>query len=248
MRKPIIFILLLTTLLGAEAFRTVSFPSADSLTVTGDLYLRGDEKKPFIILFHRARWSRGEYREIAPRLNKLGYRCLAVDQRSGDEINGVVNETAALAARKGLSTDYLGAYGDMRAALDYVVKTYHPKKIIVWGSSYSASLVFRLAAENPGKIHALLAFSPGEYMVRLYKSDHYIRDFAARVNIPVFVTSAKNEENFWTDIFAAVKSRDKVSFLPGAEGFHGCEALWPEHPVSKEYWPAVEAFLEKYGK
>ena len=37
----------------------------------------------FIVMFHQAGWSRGEYREIAPKLVAKGYRVLAVDQRAG---------------------------------------------------------------------------------------------------------------------------------------------------------------------
>ena len=46
---------------------------------------------PVLVLFHQAGWSRGEYREIAPKLNELGYICLAIDQRSGKGVNGVAN-------------------------------------------------------------------------------------------------------------------------------------------------------------
>ena len=33
-----------------------------------DLYIAHDASAPFILLFHQAGWSRGEYLEIAPKL------------------------------------------------------------------------------------------------------------------------------------------------------------------------------------
>jgi len=73
-----------------KAYQEVEFASLDGLKVTADVYASSnDPSKPFIILCHQARWSRGEYREIAPKLNKLGFNCMAIDQRSGDSVNDV---------------------------------------------------------------------------------------------------------------------------------------------------------------
>ena len=85
----------------SEAQQMVTFFSSDGLTVTADLYLK-DKSYPFIILFHQANFSRGEYQETAPKLMKLGYNCLAVDLRSGKEVNFIKNETAAKAHEKNL--------------------------------------------------------------------------------------------------------------------------------------------------
>ena len=93
-------ILTATTL---PAMETVTFPAADGLAVTADLYLAHDKEAPFVILFHQAGYSRGEYGQIAPRLNGLGFNALAVDQRSGGAAKGVMNETAALARAPGIA-------------------------------------------------------------------------------------------------------------------------------------------------
>ena len=62
--------------------------------MVADLYRQSlGADAPLIVLCHQAGGSRGEYREIAPRLNKLGYQCLAIDQRAGGQVKGVVNET-----------------------------------------------------------------------------------------------------------------------------------------------------------
>ena len=49
--------------------------------------------RSYYVLFHQAKYSRGEYFEVAPKLNKMGFNCLAVDLRSGGEINGIPNKT-----------------------------------------------------------------------------------------------------------------------------------------------------------
>jgi len=85
-RKTVIFLLLFfaTTLISSD-FKTITFPSSDGVKITADLYiLHTDKNTPFIVLFHQAGFSRGEYREITPKLNRLGFNCMAIDQRSGD--------------------------------------------------------------------------------------------------------------------------------------------------------------------
>ena len=74
--------------------KTIEYPSKDGLKITADLYeSKKSNSDTFILLFHQAGWSRGEYNETAPKLNNLGYTCLAVDQRSGGEVNNVTNQT-----------------------------------------------------------------------------------------------------------------------------------------------------------
>ena len=219
---------------------TVTFPTTDNLTVTADLYWTGDATKPFIILFHQARYSRGEYLEIAPKLNALGYNCLAVDQRSGNAANGVTNETAKAAKAAGLSTNYPDAYADLEAALSYVVSTYAPEKLLVWGSSYSSSLVLILASEHPDEISAALSFSPGEYFKL---DDKMVAEYAKNITQPVFITSAKSEEKDWRPIADQITSAGSTFFVPQASGMHGSSTLNDNVSGHEEYWSAVESFL-----
>ena len=218
----------------------VTFPTTDQLTITGDLYWTGDAAKPFILLFHQADYSRGEYREIAPKLNALGYNCLAVDQRSGGAVNGVVNETFKAAKTAKLPTGYTDAYPDLESALSYVIKTYAPERLIVWGSSYSSSLALILASQHPSEVSAVLAFSPGEY----FKLDgKKVADFAANIAQPAFITSAKSEGKSWRGIAEKITSQGSVFFVPEASGRHGSSALLDQSSGHEEYWTAVEAFL-----
>jgi TonB family protein len=228
----------------ADGFRRISLESANRLQITADLYApHQDPATPFIVLFHQAGWSRGEYREIAPRLNRLGFNCLAVDARSGDEINGVVNESAQRARDRSLGGAYLDALPDLEAALARVRTDYPGARLIAWGSSYSASLALRIAGEKPGLVDAVLAFSPGEYFAKEGKPGTWVRDAAAKITVPVFITSARREEPNWAPIYAAIPEGKKSSYLPETDGNHGSRALWKEFDDSKGYWHAVAEFL-----
>ena len=172
----------------------VTFPSKDGLEITADLYLAHPASHPMIILFHQARWSRGEYREIAPKLNKLGYNCIAIDQRSGGEVLGVTNKTYKRAVEKGVSTKYTAALKDMNAAIDHVKENYpNAKKLIIWGSSYSSALVLKIAGDR-NDVDAVLSFAPGEYFRDEGKPSNYIVQSAENILVQAFITYAKNDK------------------------------------------------------
>ena len=202
------------------AQKTIDFPSKDGLLITADYYeVKGSET--FILLFHQAGWSRGEYKEIAPKLNTLGYSCLAIDQRSGGAVNSVTNQTNQRAVAAGKETTYLDAFQDIEATVAYVKKAYSPKKIIIWGSSYSSSLVLKYAGDHPDQIDAAMAFSPGEY----FGKDDFIKNSAAHIKVPTFITSAQNEQDNWAAINEAIPTTTKVTYVPATAGNHGSRAL-----------------------
>ena len=215
--------------LGNVSVKTITFAATDGLKVTARLYAPFLGDHPFVILYHQAGWSRGEYKETAFNLNAMGFNALAVDQRSGGTVNGIRNQTHARAKRKKLPTTYLDAYADMEAALSFVKQAFRPKQLLLLGSSYSAALVFRLAAEHPQAIVGVLAFSPGEYFAKLGTSATYIQGFAKQLEIPVFITSAREEKTDWQAIYDAIPGANKTAYLPTTTtGQHGSRALWPD--------------------
>ena len=222
---------------------TTTFSTEDGVTVTADLYLIENEEAPFIILFHQAGYSRGEYLEIAPKLNELGFNCMAIDQRSGKGVNGIENSTFKNASQLGKKTKYPDAIPDLEAALQFVRNKYNPSKLIIWGSSYSAALVLYIGSKHPNEVHGILSFSPGEYFTI---DNQKISSFLSKIPCPVFITSAKNEQENWQEMYDAIKS-DKIYFLPKIKGKHGSKALWESSDEHKDYWLAVTQFLEKYN-
>jgi dienelactone hydrolase len=215
--------------------KTIEFPSLDGLTVTADQY-HIDSTKPVIILCHQASFSRGEYKDIAPELNKLGFNCIALDQRSGNSAQGVTNETARRAQQEGKGQSFLDAEQDIIAAVDLFSKAYD-QKVILWGSSYSSSLVLKIAGAK-SQVSKVLSFSPGEYLTGVS-----VRNEAGKINIPAFLTSSKAEAAQTKAIFDNIPSSDKTQFVPNGAGRHGSSALWPTENDQAEYWVAVKAFL-----
>ncbi|NRB76086.1 MAG: alpha/beta hydrolase [Verrucomicrobiales bacterium] len=247
---------LTTTLVASAVFvsmaqaspETITFPSSDRVTITGDLYLASENKQtPFILLFHQADSSRGEYSEIAPKLAAEGFNCLAIDQRSGGTNQGIDNATLKSAEAAGVRTGFPDALPDLLAAAKYARNNHAEGPIIAWGSSYSAALVLKLAGDYPSGFAGVLAFSPGEYFGSFGMSERWIQTSAKNITAPAFVTSAKNEEPQWRPIFDAIPATTvKTSYLPPTKGQHGSKALWAEFPDHEGYWDAVMQFLEQW--
>lgn len=228
-------ILFFPALVFAE--QTLTFASEDGVVITADFYAskKDVKQKTLIILFHQAGSSRGEYKTIAPRLTQLGYDALAIDQRSGNSFAGVMNKTAVEAD---VGRNFIKALPDMRAAINYGHDKLNAERIIIWGSSYSASLSLVLAGRQVSNVDGVLSFSPGEY----FNGKLSIKNEAKKISIPVFITAARNETAQWQPIIEGI-SADKTGFVPKGEGKHGSSALLSQD--SEEYWQAVTLFLTK---
>ncbi|WP_456378529.1 serine aminopeptidase domain-containing protein [Lutibacter sp.] len=212
--------------------------SKDSLPITADIY-EVDNKKPTVLLCHQARFSRGEYKNTALKLLELGYSCIAIDQRSGKEANGVINETALAAEERNLPTNYLDAKQDIEAAIDYMYEMNGQQPIILVGSSYSATLAL-LIGNKSEKVKAIVAFSPGEY----YKSID-IKNSIKNIDKPIFVTSSKKEITALTELVSLIDTTYVTHYKPIVEGIHGSKALWKTTNGNEAYWQAFSSFLKK---
>ncbi|MEA3419381.1 MAG: dienelactone hydrolase family protein [Campylobacterota bacterium] len=242
MKKLLLAFVFLLSVLTANEYEKVEFPSEDGLLISAHLYSDHNRSKPFILLFHQATYSKGEYLEIAPKLTKMGFNVMAVDLRSGDKINGVENETSDRAFEKDLDISYLATIPDIQASISYTKKHFSKGKLLIWGSSYSAGLVLYIASQTPG-IDAVLSFSPGEYYKKREKQ--FIQNHMANLTVPVFITSAKDEKMNWWVIFQAITSKEKSYFLPQTKGVHGAKALWENNSDHQRYWNAVKKFLKE---
>ncbi|NSW44943.1 MAG: dienelactone hydrolase family protein [Bacteroidales bacterium] len=218
---------------------TITFWASDSLPVTASYY-ENDVNKPYMLLLHQAGYSKGEYKETAPRLMNLGYNCLAVDLRSGDQVNFIQNETAKEAKKRKLSTEYLEAQKDIEAAINYAYNK-SKKPVILVGSSYSASLALLIAKGNE-KVKAVVAFSPGEYFGSNFKVQSQLKGF----DKPVFIASTQREYPYITDLAKNIPDNLKTMFKPQeGQGEHGSKCLWTSSANNKEYWLAILMFFNK---
>ena len=211
---------------------TLQFPAPDGLPIYADLYHK-DRGLPVVLLCHQAGSSKGEYATIAPRLNKLGFNCMAIDQRSGGSAFMGENLTAKEAESRKLPTKYIDAEQDITAAIEYAFA-------MLLGSSYSASLALKVGGQNP-KVWAVASFSPGEY----FSDKQLIGQAAQKLNKPTFISSSKEEAAATKMIFDKVRSSEKAQFIPVGKGEHGASALLDSNPNAAEYWKALEGFLNK---
>lgn len=215
----------------------VSFDAKDGVKIYGDFRRAEGQSRATILLFHMAGSNKSEYAPLAPILNKAGFTTLAIDQRSGGDLWGDVNETAAK-ARGG--ADFADAIPDLEAAIAYG-STQHSGPVAVWGSSYSSALVFIAAARHP-EVKALLAFSPAEYI-----QGYSIEKEATKLTIPVFITSAPDggEISSGEALAKAVPGRKTVQYIP-KHGVHGSATLRTDQDPqgAAENWKHVMAFLD----
>ena len=213
----------------------VKLHAQDGVLISGLVY-EAAHPKAIILLFHQAGSSKAEYTTIAPRLAAAGYTALAIDQRSGGSLYGP-NETVA---RLGKPATYEEAKLDLVAALDWAVPRHLP--IILWGSSYSAALVFEVATEHPNEVSAVIAFSPGEYL----DDGGAVASAASRVHVPIYVTSASDADEILIGraILSASPAHIKAQFVPKF-GVHGSSTLIEaRNPKgADENWDHVLAFL-----
>lgn len=227
-------------------------PSDSSLVLTAPdgvkIYARSypaqNAHAPVLLLFHQAGSGKSEYAPIAPRLVELGFNVLAVDQRSGGDLYEPGNETVAHLGAS--APDFMSALPDLETALTWARRTYPATPVYLLGSSYSAALVFLVAARHPREVAAVIAFSPGEYL----DNKTAVHAAARQVRVPVFIDSSsdKSEIDAARSIYAAVASPKKVQFVPPS-GIHGASTLREDRDPggAPANWAALSAFLRNLG-
>ena len=212
--------------------KTIEFPAADGLLITGDLY-EVNKNSPIILLCHQGGANRNEFLDIARNLNEMGYNCFAIDQRSGGDFAGKTNLTFKRATEKGISTKMQDAGPDLTAAINFLHKRYN-KRVIVLGSSYSASLAL-IEAESNSNVKAVISFSPGAAAISKAISN---------IKVPFLITSSKEEAPRLTKMIGSIQLKNKQrQYIPTTEGFHGASTLWNGQKGAEEYWKEVAQFL-----
>ena len=222
----------------------VSFAAADGVRVYGDVYASAAGKTaPTILLFHQAGGdARGEYLRIAIRLLDEGYNVIAVDQRSGGDRFGGENRTVA--ALDNAEFGYCDAYPDLEAALTYAREAGFSGPLAVWGSSYSAALVFQLGAKNAQEVDAILGFSPAagpplaDCALRPYLEDLAVSALALRPRREYEIESVRKQMEEFDSVGVQTYVADP--------GVHGSSMLSDERvqASTEATWTVVLEFLK----
>lgn len=235
-----------SSLLGARVARAepVTLVAVDGVKVFGEVWRAAGAKAPIVLAFHQADSSSAEYAPIGPRLVAAGFTVLAIDQRSGNGAFGGTNRTAAALGR---DASYDEALPDLEAALAWAKANGGGAPVVVIGSSYSAALVFVLAAAHAGEIAAIAAYSPGEYL----NGKRTVRDAAARIRVPVLVDQASSADEIAQSkaIVAALKSSDKRQVV-ARPSTHGASTLRADANAAgaEAHWAALLPFLARFNK
>lgn len=248
MRTLVFRLLVALSMLGcaaAHSAETVTLTAADGVKVFGDVYRAAAATPPVIVCFHQAESSAAEYAPIAPRLAQAGFTVLAIDQRSGGDHFGGTNRTVAAL---GKAAGYDAALPDLEAALAWAQREARGAPVIVWGSSYSASLVFRLAAAHPREVSGVVAFSPAEYL----EPKGSVAKAAAHVGVPVYIDQASqgdgDEIARAAAVLRAVQSKDKQQTRLNAPSTHGASMLRADANAAgaEAHWQPLLKFLARF--
>jgi pimeloyl-ACP methyl ester carboxylesterase len=228
---------------AAQERHEVQLTASDGVTVYGDLYLSDAAGAPVLVLLHQAGANaRAEYGPLVPRLTEEGYTVLAVDQRAGGNRMGGTNRTAD-ALEAGADPSYCDAYPDVMAAFERALELSGGESVVVWGSSYSGALAFRLAAERGDRVKGVLGFSPaaGEAMGEC-PSDRFTPD----VRVPALMLRPASEAQIPSvalalEAFAGMGHQTYVA----APGVHGSSMLNSDRVDGdvEPTWQVVLAFL-----
>ncbi|MGI9405560.1 MAG: alpha/beta hydrolase [Hyphomicrobiaceae bacterium] len=245
MTRIVVALMLIAFVLSpAHARDEITLKTTDGLTYTADVYrARTEPDAPWIVLAHQAGASRGEYREIAPRLNALGFNAVALDQRSGGGFAGGANTAFARARKLKKKRTYLAARPDIEAGIAWA-RRQTSGTVILWGSSYSAALAILMAGEKADLVDGVVSNSPGEYL-----RGKSVSGAAKAITVPVLITSPARERKRWRKIFKNIPHDRKEGFAPKSGGVHGSSAFIAGRNISAEaYWSVAEAFLAQFVK
>jgi len=232
----LIYILMLLPL-PVQEDNEIQLTAADGMIIYG--IENKQESEVTILLFHQAGSNaKAEYGgHIIPKLIEEGYSVIAIDQRKGGSRLGGTNRTAEQIEG---SISYCDAYPDLVATLEYAGNK--GQKIVIWGSSYSAALVYKLAAEHGENISGVLSFSPAAGTpMGSCTPDQYLKDLkspslAFRPGKEASIETVKSQIEY----FKSMGVETYVSPL----GVHGSSMLNPEKSGGvEETWIAVLDFL-----
>ncbi len=218
------------------------FFTDDSIHVFGDIF-ETNKSAPLILLFHQGGSnSRGEYKTIIPELIDKGYNIITIDQRRGGQTYGSYNRTVAEIPINNYG--YCDAYSEISKTLDLAYdKGFNGKKIL-WGSSYSAALVIKLAVERSSEIDGVLAFSPasGEPLAGCDPNEYF-----DDIELPLLVLRPKSEMEYESvaNQFELAKNTGHQTYI-STPGVHGSSMLVYDRVLGdvSETWKVVDEFLD----
>ncbi|MFG0306942.1 MAG: alpha/beta hydrolase [Phycisphaerales bacterium JB040] len=243
--------------LAQPAPTELAIPSTDTgaepFTIHADLYLPEDGAEPraLVLAFHMAGSNaRTEYAPVlVPALLERNLAVLTPDLRLGGSRIGGTNRTAQALQDAGVPElgSYCDAYPDLVSVLAYAESwledTGQDLPVVAIGSSYTATLVLRLAAEEGDRIDGVASFSPaaGNPMRGCQP-----QDFLDDIEIPMLLAVPEREAS---DSKRALLARgERLGGLTHIEpaGVHGSLLLDPQRNTDHDAdgaWDALDRLI-----
>ncbi len=213
----------------------ITFFTQDSVKIYAYDY-KVNDTLPYVIMLHDEGGNKLDYDDIPYKIAKLGYNCLTIDMRIGN------NETSAEYIKKHPEgvLDNTEAIKDIKAAINYIYNK-NQKKVVLFGTGMSASLAM-LVAKDDNRVKAVVAFSPGEYFQDKFK----VEDKLAGYSTKTFVASSQDEYPYIEQLMSKADKKAIKLFKPGrANGAHGLNALNKKYDGYKEYWLNLYLFFKR---
>ncbi|MBO6576893.1 MAG: alpha/beta hydrolase [Rhodothermales bacterium] len=225
---------------GPESGEVVLVAS-DGLEVVADWHRAEGPVRATIVAFHQGGGEvRGEYARIVPRLTAEGFQVLLADLRRGGDRFGFENRTAPPGSESLYS--YCDAVLDVEAAVQEAWR--FSDQVVLWGSSFSATLVINQAARDPAGVLGVLAFSPasGDPMEGCRPEAS-----SADLDVPLLVLRGAHEMEFPSvrEQMSVFDEQGHLTFVadPGRHGSSMLDSTRVE--ASTEHsWREVNAFLD----
>ncbi len=215
---------------------TVSFAASDSVPLKADLLPAAAKSAPLLVLVHRFRGDRSEWKPLLDRLAVAPkqYRVVNVDLRGhGDSksaAGGMVLDWGAMTQKEIPNLEK-----DIDAAIEFGLKDVEPHHITLVGSSLGATLIAKVAAHQP-KVAALGLVCPG---ARLEGQDVY-RAYAEVRALPTFFASGNGDNVSRTPLGSLVKMARHGTLKEYATTRHSAQHVGAEAP---QLWADLEDWL-----
>ena len=159
----------------------------------------------------------------------------------------MINQTAAAFEKKnGKPATPADAYVDVVEAVKWARELRPDAKVVLLGSSYSASLALAYAGREPQGVDAVVAFSPSECV-----EGWRVALDARNVKVPVYVScgNGAEEKAKASPIFNAVDKKLRSTYFPPDNVVcpHGAEALvQTEDGARARVWHGVHMLLKPF--
>lgn len=165
----------------------ISLTTKDGVKIAADLY-SVDNVVGWLVLVHMMPVTKESYKDLATRLQRLGYESVAIDLRGHGESDGGPNGYLNFS-----DSQHQKSISDLRAAVDYLIQERGatPDKISFIGASIGANLSLQYISEYQEYETAILLSAGLNY--RGIKTEPLVKNLKAGQK--VFFVSAKDDDN-----------------------------------------------------